>query len=175
MEYNDCPSAELPRQRSSTSIGDMYNSSYNAYVAYEQPETLNYLFSNENLNMISETLSDLLKCLRKDGRPIVVTHRVIGETLSHLQQGATRQIGDIYTLYNIPQATRRDDISRFNYMAIHHIYTQIKTEYEMEEANKKLTVWTTKLGDFNEHGLRQHSTLKIKQNNINKFRFNMTY
>jgi hypothetical protein len=45
----------------------------------------------------------------------------------------------------------------------------------MDENNKKLTIWTTVLGDFNEHGLRSYAPIKIRENNINKVRFNMNY
>ena len=181
MEYGNLieqnPNQVGLTQRADKSIGDLYNDNYNKYVAYDQSLTpnLNYLFSNENLELLSTTLSDLLKCLRKDGRPIVITHGVIAQVLSQVQQNATRQIGDIYTLYNIPQARIRDDITRFNEMTIEFLYNQIKTEYEMDENNKKLTIWTTLLGDFNEHGLRQYSTNKLNHKPINKLRFNMNY
>jgi hypothetical protein len=178
MEYGNlypAPSPQTPTQRADKSIGDMYNSKFNAYVAYEQPETLDYLFSNENIDMISNTLYDLLKCLRKDGRPIVFTRGVIGQTLSEIQQNAKRQIGDIYTVYTIPPEKPRDDITRFNEMTIQFLYNQVKTEYEMDQANKRLTIWTTLLGDFNEHGLRQYSTIKLNHKPINKLRFNMNY
>ena len=164
-------------QRADRGVGDLYNDNYNKYAAYDQNMTpaLNYLFSNENIDLIGTTLYDLLKCLRKDGRPISVTRGVIAQVLSQIQQSATRQIGDIYTVYNIPQAHVRDDISRFNKMTVEFIYNQVKTEYEMDQNNKKLTIWTTLLGDFNDHGLRQYSTLKINHKPINKLRFNMNY
>jgi hypothetical protein len=45
----------------------------------------------------------------------------------------------------------------------------------MDENNRKLTIWTSVLGDFNNHGLRQYTDLKIREKNINKVRFNMNY
>lgn len=176
MEYgNLSPVKPLITQREDKSIGDMYDDNYNTFVAYEQPNGLNYLFSDENIDKVRTILADLLKCLRKDGRPIVFTRGVVAQALSQMDQNAARQIGDMYTIYNIPQATRRDDIARFNEMAIQFLYNQVKTEYEMDQANKKLTIWTTLLGDFNEHGLRQYSTIKLNNKPINKLRFNMNY
>jgi len=164
-------------QRADKGVGDLYNDNYNRFVAYDQNLTpeLNYLFSDENLDLVGAKIAELLKCLRKDGRPIIVARKVIAQVISQMQQNATRQIGDIYALYNIPQEYIRDDISRFNEMAIEFLYNQIKTDYEMEENNKKLTIWTTLLGDFNEHGLRQYSTIKLNNKPINKLRFNMNY
>jgi hypothetical protein len=182
MEYSDIIEPK-PRQigltqRADNRIGDLYNDNYNRYVAYDQNISpgVNYLFSDENLDMLSKTLYDLLKCLRKDGRPIVVTRPVIAKVLSQVQSVTVPpNIGDMYTMYTIPQDRIRDDITRYNEMTIELIYTQIKTEYEMVENNKKLTIWTTQLGDFNEHGLRQYYTIKLNNKPLNKLRFNMNY
>ena len=182
MSYNNVPIQNIPyqvgaTQRPDTGVNDLYNDNFNRFVAYDQNATpkLDYLFSDENLDAIGRKLYDLLKCIRKDGRPIILARKVIAQVLSQIQLNASRQVGDIYTLYNIPQKYVRNDISRFNEMTIEFLYNQIKTDYEMDQNNKKLTIWTTLLGDFNENGLRQYSTLKINNKPINKFRFNMNY
>lgn len=167
----------LPTQRANSAIGTQYNDNYNRNVLYNQDWTppLKYLFSNTNLEKIQQKLYDLLKCLRSDNRPIIVSIPTIADVVSQVQNEFFPQIGDIYTLQTIPQAKVRDDIGNINDIAVEFIYTQLKTEYEIDQNNKKLTVWTTVLGDFNEHGLRQYSQLRLNNKPINKFRFNMNY
>ena len=45
----------------------------------------------------------------------------------------------------------------------------------MEENNRKLTIWTTVYGDFNQHGLQQHSKIKVRNKRPNPMEFNMNY
>jgi hypothetical protein len=85
------------------------------------------------------------------------------------------QLGNGYFMYNIPAAEPRNDYETMKKMVIEMIFNNIKTEYEMDENNRKLTIWTSVLGDFNKHGLRQYTDLKINEKNINKVRFNMNY
>jgi hypothetical protein len=167
----------LPTERMDKSIGSQYNDNYNRYVLYNEEWTppLRYLFSDENLKKIQAKLYTLLKCVRDDGRPIIVTLPTIANVLSQVQDNSFPELGDIYTLLQIPGEKVRDDISRMNDITTEFIYQQLKTEYEIENNNKKLTVWTTLLGDFNEHGLRQYSQLRLNNKPINKVRFNMNY
>jgi len=85
------------------------------------------------------------------------------------------QLGDIYTIFNIPAAEPRNDMKLLTDLVVETIYKNIVDETQMEENNKRLTVWTSVLGDFNEHGLRQYTTIKTVKDNINKVRFNMNY
>jgi len=55
------------------------------------------------------------------------------------------------------------------------ITSEVKNNLEMEENNRKLTVWTTVLGDFNEQGLRSHPEIKIRQKRPTPMQFNMNY
>ena len=41
------------------------------------------------------------------------------------------------------------------------IYSDVKNNLEIEENNKKLSVWTTVLGNFNDNGLRSHAPIKV--------------
>ena len=58
---------------------------------------------------------------------------------------------------------------------INIITTDVKVNLGMEENNAKLTVWTTVLEDFNEHGLRSHSKIKLRENRPQPMMFNMNY
>ena len=51
----------------------------------------------------------------------------------------------------------------------------IKNDFGMEAANKKLSIWDSVLGDFNEKGLRGHDIIKIKKNRPQPMMFNMNY
>jgi hypothetical protein len=45
----------------------------------------------------------------------------------------------------------------------------------MDECNSKLSAWTTILGDFNEHGLRRHAPIKLREKRPMPMAFNMNY
>jgi hypothetical protein len=153
------------------------NENYLRYVGWESSEYdfTKKLFSDENIKKIKNVLYEKLKCVRSDGRPIVVSDRVITHTMSQIYDNYRPQLGDMYTIFNISAAEPRDDAKLLTDLVIETIFSNITSEIQMEEANKKLTIWTTVLGDFNEHGLRRHPIIKTNARNINKVRFNMNY
>lgn len=157
--------------------GRVMDENFYRYVGWSvsQGELDKRFFSETTVRDISTKLSELLKCLRKDGRPIVVADRVIAHMMSEVFYKNRPQLGDGYFMYNIPAAEPRNDYETMKEMVIEMIFNTIKTEYEMDENNRKLTIWTSVLGDFNKHGLRQYTNLKINEKNINKVRFNMNY
>ena len=75
------------------------------------------------------------------------------------------EIGDIYGRYNVLGNLQKDE-QRMLDRVIQIIVTSIRNEKEMEQNNKKLSVWTTVLGDFNEHGLQSHPQIKLRNNHI---------
>ena len=155
----------------------MYNDNYIRYVGWSVSEQDfdKEFFSRATIEYISDKLYDLLKCLRKDKRPIKVSERVITSVMDDMYGTYRPQLGNMYTMLTIPPAEPRDDMQTLRDMVVEVVFNTIKTEYEIEENNRGLTVWTTVLGDFNKHGLRQYSTIKINEKNINKVRFNMNY
>lgn len=161
-------------ERSDNGVGSSVNDNFNRYVLYDATVTpfQHELFSDSNMQKIGDKVSELMACL---GRPVILTKKTIGSALSNVFFNYRPQLGDMYTIFNIPAEKDRNDLQTINEQAIELIYNQLKTEYEIEENNKKLTVWTSLLGDFNEHGLRQYTTLRINNKNINKMRFNMNY
>ena len=165
------------KERANPYIGSQYDDNENRYVLYDSSKNwfTKYIFSDENLQAIQNTLYDLLKCLRADGRPLIVRKETIAMVLSQIQDKFNPQLGDMYTIYNITAEKARNDILTLNQQTTEFIYNQLKTEYEMEVNNSKLTIWTTLLGDFNEHGLRSHAPIKVNNKPINKMRFNMNY
>ena len=153
------------------------NDNYYRYVGWKDDE-LEFdkrFFSKETIDYIKQVTSEKLKCVRSDGRPIVVSDRVIAQVMSQIYDNYQPQLGDIYTIFTIPAAEPRDDMQRLTDLVIETIFKNISVETQMEENNKRLTVWTSVLGDFNEHKLRQYTTIKTNKKNINKVRFNMNY
>lgn len=157
--------------------GRVMDENFYRYVGWSvsQGELDKRFFSEQTVRDISNKLQELLKCLRKDGRPIIVADRVIAHMMSEVFYKNRPQLGDGYFMYNIPAAEPRNDYETMKDMVVEMIFNNIKTEYEMDENNRKLTIWTSVLGDFNKHGLRQYTNLKINEKNINKVRFNMNY
>ena len=156
---------------------NIMNDDFYRYVGWKQSEQDfdKVFFSIDTVNKISDRLKELLKCLRKDCRPIIVTNKVISHMMSEVFRKNRPQLGDMYTMFTIPPEKFRNDLETMSDMVVEIIFNTIKTEYEIEQNNKGLTIWTSVLGDFNKHGLRQFSKIKINEKNINKVRFNMNY
>lgn len=167
MEFRNPNKVETP----------IFNDNYIRYVGWKVSEQDfdRRFFSHDTIKTIKDKTSDLLKCLRSDGRPIIVSDRVISHVMSQIYDKYRPQLGDMYTMLNIPAAEPRDDMKLLTDLVVETIYRNIVSETQMEENNKRLTVWTSVLGDFNEHGLRQYTTIKTVKDNINKVRFNMNY
>lgn len=161
-------------ERYADKVGCLDNDNYNRYVLYEATESKfeDILFSSENLQLIAKKVSELMACL---GRPVTLTRKTVSSAVSTVLYTYQPQLGDMYTIFQIPAAQPRNDLKSINEQAVELIYSQLKNEYEIDENNKKLTIWTTVLGDFNEHGLRQYSSLRLNNKPINKLRFNMNY
>lgn len=146
------------------------------YVGYEQDYNINALiFTEENISRIQTEVSRLLRGVDPKGREIRVTRDVVIKALDNINQGFIPQVGDIYGRYNVVDENRRSDISTIVNMTINFIASAVKTDLEIQEANSKLTVWTTVLGDFNEHGLRRHDIIKMRERRPDPMMFNMNY
>lgn len=147
------------------------------YVGWQvsQQEFDKKWFARKTLDEISEVLKEKLKCLRKDGRPIVVADRVIAHMMSEVFHKNRPILGDGYFMFNIVPEKERDDYNDMKVQVIEMIFNGIKTEYEMDQNNRKLSIWSTVYGDFNPQGLRQYSTIKLNEMPLNKIRFQMNY
>ena len=138
--------------------------------------TYQYLFKPETINKISKRITKLLKNVDPLGRNIIYPNARIKEILASVYSDYSRpNIGAIYTKDVIPNSEFRDDSSFVINQTISIIVTTLKNEIGMEEANKKLSIWDSVLGDFNEKGLRGHDVLKIKKNRPQPMMFNMNY
>jgi len=137
----------------------------------------NFLFQPETIKAIQTKLTELLQGVHPEGKDILVTEEVICHTLSGIWDNSprTRELGDIYTRYIIPVPCPSDGYQLIIDRAINIMVTYIRDQFEMIENNKKLTIWTTVRGDFNEHGLRSHSQIKTRERHPQYMMFNMNY
>ena len=152
------------------------------YIGWEytggKSDDMKILFSEDVFKKVSQIITQLLEGVHPDGKKIVVSNRVIGHMLSSTYDDDDfgHVNGNIYTKYIIP-----DNIENYNHLrrviekSINTITDYIRNEYEMSQNNKKLTIWTTVLGDFNEHGLRAHAPIRTRERKAQSMAFNMNY
>ncbi|NBN98614.1 MAG: hypothetical protein EBV19_05150 [Flavobacteriia bacterium] len=134
------------------------------------------LFSEKMIDEISTQITDALVGVDPQGRKIRLSNERILEVLSNVYQNATTpNIGDIHTRYIIPQEQPRNDPREIVNQTINLIVNAIKTQVEVTENNKQLTIWNSLYGDFNEKGLRAHAPIKIRRRHPQYMAFNMNY
>lgn len=148
---------------------------YVGYSTADNPYIQEY-FSKETLRLISKKVTQLLMGVDPKNRPIIVPDHIISNVMGSVQESFRPQTGDIYSRYNIPSGDSSGGyIQSMIDQTIEIITMDVKNNLEMEENNKKLTVWTTVYGDFNKEGLRQHPPIKILHKRPNPFEFHMNY
>jgi hypothetical protein len=150
------------------------------YIDWDQTSQNNsfikFLFNPSRLKIYQNKISDLLEGVHPEGKKIVVPIQSISHVLWQCYENRTQQLGDMYSKYHISGIQKnRDDTRDIVDRAINIIVSQIRDEYEREECNKKLTIWTTLYGDFNKHGLRAHPPIKVRKNTSERFQFHMRY
>ena len=141
------------------------------------------LFSKRNIDLISRKVTELTMGVDPDNRPITVPDENICWVLDSVYTGYTPVIGGIYTKDIMPltgnyQGTGLlpdDYIRDMIDQTIEGIVSQVRNLFGTIQNNAKLTVWTTVLGDFNEHGLRSHSQIKVRNRKPQAMAFNMNY
>lgn len=164
----------------STLLNTSSNGNFMANVGWEETSAgnceLNSLYSEPMLDSISKAITKLLEGADPQNRPIIVSNENIASVMSNVYRFGTRtNIGDIYSRFIIPQEQSRNDMRTIVNQTINIIVSNIKNQMGMEEANKKLTVWTTLLGDFNKEGLRAHGPIKLRRKHPQYMAFNMNY
>ncbi|MBL4898481.1 MAG: hypothetical protein JKX76_02410 [Colwellia sp.] len=133
-------------------------------------------FSDSMVSVISKQITEILMGVHPSGRPIEVPDTSISHVMSEVFNAHTPQVGDIHSRFIIEGGNdARNDITTMIDRTIEIITSQIRDSYEIEEQNSKLNIWTTVLGDFNEHGLRSHPKIKLKERRPTSFQFHMRY
>ena len=132
------------------------------------------LFSKSNITQMSKKITELLQGVDKYNRPIIVPDSTITSVMSSVYENFRPEVGDIYSRYTIPNNIE-DYYSRIMNETINVIYLDVKGNLGMDDNNSKLTIWTTLLGDFNEHGLQSHPKIKLREKRPAPLQFNMNY
>lgn len=154
------------------------NDSFKRFVGYQQTsDNLSDNFFNINVvNKISKKLTELLRGVDPQNRPIIIPDTTITNIMDSVYTNFRPETGDIFTRYIIPSGLNSDDyINNMIDQTIEIIYSDVKTTLEMEQNNAKLSVWTTVLGDFNDNGLRSYAPIKISNRHPAHCQFNMNY
>ena len=133
------------------------------------------LFSKETVALIQRKSGDYLVGVDAKGRRILPSTQVVEGVLYGVFRGHRPQTGDIFGKYVVTADSERNDFAYIIDKAISVIVRAIRDEVETIQNNEKLSIWTTVLGDFNEHGLRQHAPLKLRERRPDNFQFHMRY
>ena len=143
-----------------TICGQICDNNFMKYVGYtENNGCIKEYFSPETTKLISKKVTELTLGIDHKNRPILVPDKVICSVMSNIQDNYRPETGDIYSRYNIPSGGVLNMVQRMIDLTIEVIVNDIRVNLGMDECNRKLSIWTTVLGDFNKHGLRQHSKI----------------
>lgn len=147
------------------------------YTGWEESnDCIAKYFSPETVRTISRKVTELTLGVDPKNRPIVVPDATICGIMSEVYQSFRPATGDIYSRYIVPSGVGPQSyVQNMIDQTIEIITNNIRNSLEMEENNRKLTIWTTVYGDFNEHGLRQYPPIKILEKRPNPMEFHMRY
>ena len=132
-------------------------------------------FTEEVLRLISRKITELTLGVDPLNRPIVASRENILGIMNSLYDNYTPPVGDIYSRYIVPSGDFTNELQNLIDKTIEVITNDIRVNLGMQENNSKLTIWTTVLGDFNEHGLRPHPPIKMLNRHPARCQFNMNY
>ena len=150
---------------------------YTKHVGYDNTNLcIEQYYNPHTIDTISRKVTQLLKGVHPENRPIIVPDNIIKNVMDSIYNNYRPSTGDIYGRYNVPTGTTtvsyvQDMIDQ----VIELIVADVRTNYETEENNSKLSIWTTVLGSFNDNQLRSHPVIKIKKRHPNYMEFNMKY
>lgn len=147
------------------------------HVGWEESnDCIKKYFSKATVDIISKKITELTMGVDPQNRPIVVPNPNICGIMSEVYESFRPPTGDIYGRYNVPSGMGPQSyVQNMIDQTIEIITGNIRYSLGMEENNRKLTIWTTVLGDFNEHGLRQHGPIKTLNKRPNPMEFHMRY
>ena len=164
-------------------LSELSDLNYMRHVGYSShqcgsdcgPSCIQMFFSPKNIRKISCKVTELLQGVNKQGRPIIVPDKTISHIMSQVWANFRPETGDIFGRYNVGAGTGVNYVQRMIDQVINIITTDVKVNLGMEENNSKLSIWTTVLGDFNQHGLRRHSQIKLREKRPAPMLFHMNY
>jgi len=122
-------------------------------------------FSPKTVRAISSKITELLMGVDKQNRPIIVPDKTIHNVMNDIYYSFRPETSDVYGRYNVPKSEPENYMQNMINQVIEVITSDVRANLGMQECNEALSIWTTVLGDFNEHGLRQHSKIKVRERN----------
>lgn len=149
-------------------------------IGWNNTASFNYLvrmlFTNKTVKVIQEKVSNYLQGVSSNGSRIMPSKNVVVTALNGVFQNHIPRIGDIYGRYLVVDQTIQNDYGYIVDKTISLLIRGIKTDLEMAEQNYKLNIWdSVLLGDDNPQGLRQHSSIKLRERGPDRMLFNMKY
>jgi hypothetical protein len=136
------------------------------------------VFSDKVISLIQEKANELLRGVNPDGRDVVVMRESVRDVLDGVWTNYKRRnIGDIYSIFNIPASDPANGITSIIDQTVELIVSYVKNDSEMRKTNANLTVWSRVLGDFNLQGLRSHDVItgSIRSKRPDPMQFHMNY
>lgn len=131
------------------------------------------LFTKRTVKIIQIKVYEYL--LKAMDKKIIPSERITITALYGVFENHIPRTGDIYGKYLVVDETQRDDYGYIVDKTISLLISGIQTDLEMQDANSKLSIWNTVLGDFNENGLRQFPPIKLRERGPDRMLFHMKY
>jgi hypothetical protein len=131
------------------------------------------VFTKRTIKIIQQKVYEYLyKSMQKK---IMPSDKVVIIALFGVYENHIPRTGDIYGKFLVVDDTQRDDYGYILDKTISLLIDGIQTDIEMAEANSKLSIWNSVLGDFNENGLRQFPPIKLRNKGPDRMLFHMKY
>jgi len=159
------------------SINQVCDYNYIRHPGWEESNVcIKKYFSPETVRLISSKVTELTMGVDPNNRPIVVPYETICSVMNDIYTSYRPPTGDIYSRYIVPSGMGAESyVQSMIDQVIEIIVSDIRNNLGMEECNRKLSIWTTVLGDFNDNGLRQHPPIKVRNKRPTPFQFHLRY
>jgi hypothetical protein len=181
MEYGKCVDGDLYKllKGSVINLNNEYDDRIdpNQYIGWstitEWAPLPREVFTKRTVKIIQEKVYEYL--LKSISKKIIPSERIVIIALYGVFENHIPRTGDIYGRYLVVDETQRDDYGYIVDKTISLLITGIETDIGMQDANSKLSIWNSILGDFNENGLRQFPPIKLRERGPDRFLFHMRY
>lgn len=141
---------------------------YTRHVGWsESNNCIKKFYNDETILIMSRKITELLQGVDTQGRPIIVPDQTIKNVMDTIYESYRPPTGDIYGRYNVPSGEPENYVQSLIDQTIEIIVADVKANLGMEQANAKLSAWIQIYGSFNNHGLRSHPPIKIRERNSN--------
>lgn len=158
-------------------MSSCFNDNFTKHVGYNYNGYKGVIdfFNKKTTTLISKKVTQLLVGVDEFNRRIIVPDHIIENVMSDVYDSFRPQTGSIYSRYTVSSEYTPNEYQTLVNQVIEIIVSDVKNNIEIEQNNKKLSAWTTVLGDFNDHGLRSHDVIKTNNKHPQRGLFNMNY